>query len=78
MLAEAAKYHSVPFVVISGMYKLSPVYPNGKNFANDMSSPGNIISFEERKSLRRCRHVPILIGQKWTESARTTLLESTF
>merc|ERR1712137_322662 len=51
MLAEAAKYYSVPFVVISGMYKLSPVYPSGKDFINDMSSPGNIISFKDVDSI---------------------------
>merc|ERR1712137_143740 len=51
MLAEAAKYYSVPFVVISGMYKLSPVYPSGKDFINDMSSPGHIVSFTDVDSI---------------------------
>merc|ERR1712137_743634 len=53
MLAEAAKYYSVPFVVISGMYKLSPVYPSGKDFINDMSSPGHIVSFTDVDTIRR-------------------------
>merc|ERR1712110_107032 len=56
MLAEAAKYYSVPFVVISGMYKLSPVYPRGKDFFNDLSSPCNVISFEELDNI--CRDNP--------------------
>lgn len=47
VLAEAAKFYSVPFVVISGMYKLSPIYPSGKDFINDMSSPGRLMSFTE-------------------------------
>ena len=50
MLAEAAKHYSVPFVVISGMYKLSPVYPSGKDVFNDMASPSTIISFAERRN----------------------------
>uniref|UniRef100_A0A7S4HHV3 Translation initiation factor eIF2B subunit beta n=1 Tax=Vannella robusta TaxID=1487602 RepID=A0A7S4HHV3_9EUKA len=52
MLAEAAKHYSVPFVVISGMYKLSPIYPSGKDFINDMSSPGNIVSFTDVDTIR--------------------------
>ena len=48
LLAEAAKFYAVPFVVCAGMYKLSPIYLSDKEMFNDMSSPCHIIQFEER------------------------------
>jgi len=44
LLAQAAKHHSVPFVVIVGLYKLSPLYEDD---FTDLISPGHILNFEE-------------------------------
>ena len=47
LLAEAAKYHSVPFVVCGGLYKLTPVYPTHLMNLVDLHSPSQILPFEE-------------------------------
>ena len=31
MIAQAAKHHSVPLVVLSGLYKLTPLYPSDQD-----------------------------------------------
>eukprot|EP01116_Phalansterium_solitarium_P023751 TRINITY_DN848_c0_g1_i1.p1 TRINITY_DN848_c0_g1~~TRINITY_DN848_c0_g1_i1.p1 ORF type:complete len:369 (-),score=151.58 TRINITY_DN848_c0_g1_i1:244-1350(-) len=47
MVALAAKHHAVPFVVCTGMYKLSPLYPYDQDTFNDINSPAEVISYEE-------------------------------
>eukprot|EP01112_Ceratiomyxa_fruticulosa_P012160 TRINITY_DN3353_c0_g2_i2.p1 TRINITY_DN3353_c0_g2~~TRINITY_DN3353_c0_g2_i2.p1 ORF type:complete len:348 (+),score=73.18 TRINITY_DN3353_c0_g2_i2:196-1239(+) len=51
MLAIAAKHHSVPVMVCTGLYKLSPLYPQDQDTFNDFLSPGQIIKFEEADEL---------------------------
>mmetsp|Transcript_21984 Transcript_21984/g.27198 ORF Transcript_21984/g.27198 Transcript_21984/m.27198 type:complete len:420 (+) Transcript_21984:58-1317(+) len=48
MVALAAEENSVPVVVITGMYKLCPMYPHeGQDTLNDLVSPSSVISAEE-------------------------------
>jgi len=47
MLAQAAKHQAVPFVVCTGLYKLSPLYPNQQDTFCELKSPQEILSFEE-------------------------------
>lgn len=51
LLAQAAKYHSVPFVVCTGLYKLSPLYAHDQDTFNELRSPSEILPFEETKGL---------------------------
>ncbi|CAJ0647724.1 1598_t:CDS:2 [Entrophospora sp. SA101] len=47
MVATAAKHHSTPVVVCTGLYKLSPLYPYDEDSFNDLVAPDPILSFEE-------------------------------
>ncbi len=46
-VAAAAKYHSVPFVCVTGLYKLSPLYSFDQDTFNEFKYPGEIVKFEE-------------------------------
>ena len=48
-VALAAKHHSVPFVVCTGLYKLCPLYPFSQDTINDLKSPSAVLPFEECK-----------------------------
>mmetsp|Transcript_53155 Transcript_53155/g.108416 ORF Transcript_53155/g.108416 Transcript_53155/m.108416 type:complete len:376 (+) Transcript_53155:111-1238(+) len=41
-VAMAAKHHNVPFVVCTGMYKLSPVFPHDQYSFNELKSPAEV------------------------------------
>eukprot|EP01123_Difflugia_compressa_P002850 TRINITY_DN13696_c0_g1_i1.p1 TRINITY_DN13696_c0_g1~~TRINITY_DN13696_c0_g1_i1.p1 ORF type:complete len:267 (+),score=42.43 TRINITY_DN13696_c0_g1_i1:72-803(+) len=45
ILAQAAKYHSVPLMVCTALYKLSPMYPADNDL--ELRSPAEILPFEE-------------------------------
>ena len=46
LVATAAKHHSVPFVVLVGTHKLSPVFPQDPFLTlNEFKSPHEIISY---------------------------------
>lgn len=47
LLALAAQYHSVPFVCVTGLLKLCPLYPHDQDTFNDLLSPTAVLSFEE-------------------------------
>lgn len=47
MVAVAAKYHSVPFVVCTGLYKLCPLYPFSQDTFNELKSPAEVLQFDE-------------------------------
>lgn len=47
MLAQAAKKHSVPLVVCTGLYKLCPLYPHDQDTFNELMSPHEILKFED-------------------------------
>ncbi|KAG6543346.1 hypothetical protein Mapa_015260 [Marchantia paleacea] len=48
MVALAARRHAVPFVVLTGLHKLCPLYPhNPYSLLNDMKSPSEILDFGE-------------------------------
>ena len=46
-VAIAAKHHSVPMVVITGLYKLCPLYPNDIESCMPMNSPAAVLSYDE-------------------------------
>jgi translation initiation factor eIF-2B subunit beta len=52
MVALAAKRHSVPVVVLVGIYKLSPVFPHepGVTF-NDFKDPADILPYQDESVL---------------------------
>ncbi|KAF2771336.1 translation regulator GCD7 [Teratosphaeria nubilosa] len=46
-IAQTAKYHHVPVVVLSGVYKLSPVYPFDTAELIEHGDPGKVVGYEE-------------------------------
>lgn len=46
-IALAAKAHHVPVVVLSGVYKLSPVYPFDTSELIEYGDPGKVVPFED-------------------------------
>ncbi|GAB7355031.1 hypothetical protein MBLNU459_g5632t2 [Dothideomycetes sp. NU459] len=46
-IAHAAKVHQTPVVVVSGVYKLSPVYPFDMEELLEYGDPGHVIGFDE-------------------------------
>lgn len=55
LLAEAARYHSVPFVVCVGSYKISPQHITDKTSINDLTSPGQILRFDQVDSICKAK-----------------------
>ncbi|KAF2075855.1 hypothetical protein CYY_002841 [Polysphondylium violaceum] len=55
-LAVAAKYHSVPIVVCTGLYKLCPLYAYDQDTFNSFGSPGEYLKFEEAEYLESNVH----------------------
>jgi len=55
-LAVAAKYHSVPIVVCTGLYKLCPMYAYDQDTFNSFGSPGEYLKFEEAEYLESNVH----------------------
>mmetsp|Transcript_1870 Transcript_1870/g.2410 ORF Transcript_1870/g.2410 Transcript_1870/m.2410 type:complete len:349 (-) Transcript_1870:575-1621(-) len=55
MMALAAKHHSVPVVVCTGMYKLCPLFPYDQETFNDITSPSSVLKFEEADTLEHVR-----------------------
>jgi len=45
ILAQAAKYHSVPLMVCTALYKLCPIYPADHDL--ELRSPAEVLPFEE-------------------------------
>ena len=47
VVAMAAKKHAVPFVVLVGLHKLSPLYPHDPDVSfNDFKSPAAVIDYD--------------------------------
>jgi translation initiation factor eIF-2B subunit beta len=46
-IAQAAKVHKTPVVVVSGVYKLSPVYPFDVEELVEYGDPGKVIGFHQ-------------------------------
>lgn len=46
-IARAARAHRVPVVVLSGIYKLSPVYPFDTDELIEFGDPGKVVPFED-------------------------------
>lgn len=47
VIAKAAKAHTVPVIVISGVYKLSPEYPFEFESLIEYGDPGRIVGYDE-------------------------------
>jgi translation initiation factor eIF-2B subunit beta len=47
VIAKAAKVHTVPVIVISGVYKLSPEYPFEFESLIEYGDPGRIVSYDD-------------------------------
>ncbi|KAG0367478.1 hypothetical protein BC939DRAFT_454901 [Gamsiella multidivaricata] len=47
MMAAAAKHHSIPVVVCTGLYKLSPLYPYDEDSFNVLFNPDSVLGFED-------------------------------
>src|SRR5690606_8312369 len=52
MVALAARAHSVPFVVVTGLYKLTPLYPVDEDTFNNRNNPAEILPFEFGSNLK--------------------------
>ncbi|KAF7185416.1 putative translation initiation factor eIF-2B subunit beta [Pseudocercospora fuligena] len=46
-IAQAAKVHHVPVVVLSGVYKLSPVYPFNTDELIEYGDPGKVVKYQD-------------------------------
>ncbi|KXT09664.1 hypothetical protein AC579_3017 [Pseudocercospora musae] len=46
-IAQAAKVHHVPVVVLSGVYKLSPVYPFNTDELIEYGDPGKAVNYQD-------------------------------
>lgn len=46
-IAQAARVHAVPVVVLSGVYKLGPVYPFDPAELVEFGDPGKVVPFQE-------------------------------
>lgn len=47
MLATAAKHFNVPFVVCTGLYKLSPLYAHDQDSFNELKNPSQVLPFAD-------------------------------
>ncbi len=47
MVAQAARVHATPVVVVTGVYKVSPVYPYDVESLIELADPGKVLSFSE-------------------------------
>lgn len=47
MLAQAAKHFNVPFVVCTGLYKLSPLYAHDQDSFNELKSPAQVLPYPD-------------------------------
>ena len=47
LIALAAKEHSIPVIVVSAMYKLTPMYPFDSMKLNELLSPSMILKTED-------------------------------
>lgn len=56
VIATAAKQHSTPIVVLSGLYKLSPIFPYDVNSLNELKNPQNVLPYN---SSLNCPNVQI-------------------
>ena len=58
-IAQAAAYHSVPFLVLTGLYKLSPLYPHDQaTTINEYQSPANLLEYRE---LEECLYTQMIV-----------------
>jgi translation initiation factor eIF-2B subunit beta len=47
MIAKAAKEHQIPVVVLSGVYKLSPVYPFDIDELIEHGDAGSVVPYDD-------------------------------
>lgn len=52
-VAAAAKFHSVPLVVVTGLYKCAPLFPHDLAIDEEFGSPAEVLSFYKAGGLER-------------------------
>lgn len=57
-IAVAANHHSVPFVVVTGLYKLCSRYAYNQDTINSHNPPADILAFESGLRLFAARFEP--------------------
>ncbi len=74
MVAAAAKKHNVPFVVLVGIYKLSPHFPHepGVTF-NDFKEPSDVLPYNDEASLAAQMATATAAGEGGTNGGRPFL-----
>jgi translation initiation factor eIF-2B subunit beta len=61
LVATAAKHYAVPVVCLTGMFKLTPLYPHDEqDTLNDMLSPSSVVNYAERNSHPALQQVEFL------------------
>ena len=58
IIASAAKHHSTPVCVVTGLYKLTPIYPENHDSVNILGNPDAIVPFAYGNLLQE--HVAIV------------------
>ena len=53
MVAAAARHYSIPVCVVTGMYKLSPVYPENHDSFNLFGPPDSVLPFDQASLIDR-------------------------
>ncbi|KAA6337235.1 MAG: putative translation initiation factor eIF-2B beta subunit, partial [Streblomastix strix] len=56
-IAAAAKEHKVPFVVLAGIYKLTPYYPTSQTSFNELLNASEII---DQETAEKCGHPAVI------------------
>ena len=66
LVAQAARHHAVPFVVLVGIYKLTPLFAHepGLNF-NELKSPDSILPYTDGALLAAGRHYVVRLYWGW-------------
>lgn len=52
LIANAAAHHSTPVCVVTGLYKLSPIFPENHKSYNLLSNPSSILPFSDGKIMQ--------------------------
>ena len=77
LVALAARENAVPVVCITGLFKLSPLYPHDLDAFNELTSPGDVLDYEGDQDLLARAEVlnpeydyigPELIDLYWTNT----------
>jgi len=54
-IAVAAKHHNIPYIVLSGLHKLCPLYAFDQDTFNESQAPSQVLKFEEQDLIENVR-----------------------